>query len=304
MLELGLWTASILIGLLVTHVYYRKSVGKRLSFFLLLDEQPFALVDRNVFERVKITFSIEPAPGANLPEQPTGIRWIQHLQVIVANTGSRAITFNTPPALDLPAHCQILDATIIHQSPEDLGAKLARLPVERGQPQQTLFAVKMLNPGEYVLAKFLFGDIVATSDLKIHLLAEDLPRTIPIEALPVEATKTLFKSVEWSAVWVGLAFILSGVCIFLRIAENFAAHPLVGITEGFFDFLFSIQLPHLELLVGFLSSMIAAGIGVGLIFQIGLKPLLKTKRVILPPELRPGSVLDNSENETSANGSS
>jgi hypothetical protein len=298
-MEHVLWVLAIIISIVIAHFYYRLSLNKALSFFLLLDDRPLSKVDPNVRARLAVKFSAPeppPNPGNPAPQgeviahEPIDIGDLQHLQVVIANTGVRAITFQEAPILPISVDGLILDASIIHQCPLDLSASLARLPVDADGMQKTRITIPMLNRGEYVVVKFLLSGIADTSSLKLQSLAEDLPRSIPIKPLPANATKSIFEAIDWMAVWIGATCIAWAIGIYFVNRSAFAAHPLPDpFKAGVANFFHSTETIDIGLFISCTAVVGIGGLGAGLMFGMGLGAITKRHRIVLPKELRPNS---------------
>lgn len=291
-MELVLWIVALVASIAITHFYFQRS-GKSLSFYLLLDDQPLSRVDLTVRERLSIVFSYPEAPGnlgvaAPTNKPPSIIGELQHLQVIVSNSGVKAITFSEAPTIEIPHHAEILDTSVIYQNPDDLNVEVARPPAGNEKNQIVRVALKMLNKGEFVVIKFLLSEAIRAGDLKLHLLAEDLPRNIAIKPLPPEATKSMFEEANIPALVIGFACALCSIAtaiVTTALLERISFPSFYQV--GFFGFFKSLTLLNVVSLVSFVSVfflLIFAG-AVG--FGIGAQPIFRRHRIVLPVELRP-----------------
>src|SRR6516225_8652420 len=144
-MEILLWIVGIVLSIGIARHYYKQSFSKRLSFFLLVDDRPFLRIAPDVLERLKINYTLPPPTPDSAQEISTQvISSIHHLQVIIANTGARAITFVESPTIEIPVNAAVLDATIIHQNPSDLEVSLLRQPWGGKGPQSFFCSVKMM----------------------------------------------------------------------------------------------------------------------------------------------------------------
>jgi hypothetical protein len=141
-----------------------------------------------------------------------------------------------------------------------------------------------------VVLKFLLSGIADTSSLKLISLAEDLPRSIPIKPLPVDATKSILEAIEWSAVWFGATCIGWAIAIYCVNRAAFAAHPLPDpFNVGIASFFHATEIFDIGLVVSCTAVFGLAAIGAGVMFGIGLGAVTKRHRIVLPKELRPNS---------------
>ena len=291
-MELSLWIVALLASIAIAHFYFGRS-GKSLSFYLLLDDQPLSRVDSTVRERLSIAFSYPEAPDnpgvagpANRPSSAVGE--LHHLQVILYNSGVKAITFNESPTIEIPRRATILDASVIYQNPDDLEAVVARLPVDDNKDQIVRIAVRMLNKGEFLVIKFLLSEAIGAGSLKLHLLAEDIPRNITIKPLPPEATKSMFEAASISAIVIGVMCALSGVATAILAAAMLRNNPLPSISEvGVLGFAKNLSLLNYVSVVSFVSVFFLGIFGVAIGFGVGIQPMFRRHRIILPVDLRP-----------------
>lgn len=298
-MEYVLWVIGVVIAIVVAHAYYRLSISKSLSFFLLHDDQPLSKVDPNVRSRLVVQFFKPEAPPSTNDAFPltgeapssqnaTIVQALHHIQVLVANTGVRAISFTEAPTIEIPSGKLLLDASIIHQRPKDLGASLARLPVADDGVQRLRLAIPLLNRREFFIVKLLLSDVIAPLDIKVHLLAEDLDRTIGIRPLPANATKSVLEAFEWPAIWVGVLLIFCTTALLLVENAFYKLHPLPSILDvGITAYFSSLTAIHVELGLGFVGILAYGFIGIVLLFGIGLQSLTNWRRIVLPTEMRP-----------------
>ena len=297
-----LWVIGILAAIPISHFYYRRSLNKTLSFFLIHEDQPLSRMDVGVRERLKVQFfSPNPPPQANvaapLTAQAHEVGALHHLQFLIANTGVRAISFHEGPTLEIPAGKLILDASIIYQKPDELAASLAPLPIIDAGPQKIRFSIPLLNRGEFFIGKLLLSESTNVHELALALVAEDLPRSVSIMPLPRESTMSLYETIEWAAVWFGLFCIALAVGCYFASSAVYVANPFPDLREvGIANYFTHIRPIHLAL-IGSASATIFLGfIGAILLFSMGLKGLLRRHRIVLPPKFRPGNISNSKKN--------
>lgn len=291
-MDLLLWFLAIPVTVAVSYFFFRKS-GKSLSFYLLVDDQPLSKVDAAVRERLSIVFSYPEAPnspGMQGPEnRPSrNISDLHHLQVVLYNSGVKAITFTEAPTIQIPWRASILDASVIYQMPGDLGASLDRLPVEDGKDQTVRLAVRMLNKGEFAVIKFLLSEAINAHDLKMHLLAEELDRSIAIKKLPAAATKPMLEEASVGATIFGVLCMVLAASTGALASSMLGRSPLPSIWQvGVWGFIKNLSLVNVVTLASFISVFMLALFGVAAGFGVGVQPMFRRHRIVLPPELRP-----------------
>jgi hypothetical protein len=291
-MEIVLWVGSVIVAVLISHFYYKRSISKVLSFFLLLDDKPLSHVSPDVRERLEFTFKAapeQPPPdGGAVGEGIVGalsIESLHHLQLVIANTGVRAISFKENPCISIPSDNLILDASLIYRKPRDLGAEIIRLPVGEDKCQKLKIAVPVLNRDEYVILKLLLSGEFDTSSLKLQLLSEDLERSIGVTELPPQATKSFRESIEWSAIWVGGILLL--FCSSVLIISNSYDHLNIVQWDGLVDFIKKwMDIDHIALIISTVGATLFGLVGVALLFGIGLIPPFRKIRLVIPSELK------------------
>ena len=286
-----------ILGVACSYAFYRLALRKTLSFLHLVDDQPLSRVNSDVRNRLVVRFfSPRPPPDTNNQAGGEGeqdareVGALQHLQFILMNSGLRGIKFEETPTLEIAADKVILDASIVHKHPADLKASINIRPVSEGGMQQIHFAVPLLNRGEYVLVKLLLSEAIDAGQLRLHLVAEDLPRQIVPKALPPDATRSLLESIEWSAIFVGSLFLACALAMYFVIIAGFTAHPIPEWTDaGLVTFKAKLEWIHLGLIVSSMGDALMGGLGAMIFFGIGFQSLTHRNRIVLPPELRPNS---------------
>ena len=291
-MEYILWILATVISLAIAHFYYRLS-GKSLSFYLLFDDEPLSRVDPAVRDRLSIAFSYPEAPdnpGELGQKNPIAspITNLHHIQVIIFNSGIKAITFNESPIIEIPSCGTILDASLIYQKPSDLEANIARLPAEEGKDQKVIVATKMLNKGDLIVIKFLFSEAIDSGKLKLHLLAEDLPRNILIKPIPREATKSRWEAADVAAIVVGAICGLLGAAMVTLASHAWHTDPPPSIDKlGLLGFIEHLSFINYMCIVSFIGSVLLGFVGAAIGYGFGVHPLFQRNRVVLPVDLRP-----------------
>lgn len=182
---------------LASHYYFRRTVHKSLGIYRLLDSFVFQGIARDVRANLNFRFN-----NRDVTE-------LQQLMLLVANDGERAIRDVIEPLrLVIPADVEVLDASVVHKSPEGLRAGVM---VETDQPNPSLLTLDfpLLNSGEFFVIKMLLSGRLRTSGLEFSVLSDDLPRKISISPLPPSALESRIFKFEW-----GLAVIAALVLLF------------------------------------------------------------------------------------------
>lgn len=188
---------GIVATVLVSRYYFLRSVDKSLSVFGLLNSYVFAGIAPDVRQNLHFIF------------QEKEVSDLQQVILLVANDGERAISnFIEPLSVQLPPDIEVLDASILHRSPEALKATINQ------KATNTLeFAFPLLNKGEFFVAKLLLSGRVAMRDLPFRLLADDLPRSLNVKHLPQASLRDSGYKIEWGLAGVGCIVLLFPIWI-------------------------------------------------------------------------------------------
>jgi hypothetical protein len=182
---------------LASHYYFRRTVHKSLGIYRLLDSFVFQGIAPDV--RASLNFRFNNRDVSEL----------QQLMLLVANDGERAIRDVIEPLrLVIPADVEVLDASIVHRSPEGIRAGVM---VEANQPDASLLTLDfpLLNSGEFFVVKMLLSGRLNTGQLEFSILSDDLPRKISISPIPPGAFDAGTFKFEW-----GLAVAATIVLLF------------------------------------------------------------------------------------------
>jgi hypothetical protein len=195
---------GIVIGIIATvavgHYYYRRSLNKHLSVYVVLSSRVFSGIDKTVREHLSFLFH-----GKQIYE-------LQQVELIIANDGERPISDCIKPLrLMLPNSIAILDASILHKSSEGI-----EVAIEQGSSGVAgyflQFNFPLLNKGDYFLVKLLLDGAIRVHDMCFHVTAEDLPRVIKPKVLPFMATRPK-RQIEWIGVNSGAFFLAFTVIV-------------------------------------------------------------------------------------------
>jgi hypothetical protein len=201
MSELALSIGSLLIGVLATvlvsRYYFRRTVDKGLTPYLQFISSLFEGVDPSVRESLKIAY------------KGTAVTELLEVQFLIANTGERSIRdVIAPLSLDIPNGCALLDASILHISPEGREVKITQTATA------VSFVFPLLNANDFFIAKLLLQGRAKTKDFKFRITADDLPPTIPLVPLPYDLVETGQKRrFEAELLWIGLVLFLIGASL-------------------------------------------------------------------------------------------
>lgn len=154
---------SVLVGVgatvLASRHYYRRSVDKELTPFIQLQSNVLSHIESDVKSDLHIEY------------RGTKVENLQQLQVLMANTGERAIRDVIKPLrLELPENVEIMDASILYVSPEGRD-------VSFNLPESTTieFNFPLLNKDEFFIFKLLLKGAPKRNELKFGIVASDLP---------------------------------------------------------------------------------------------------------------------------------
>jgi hypothetical protein len=178
---------------LASRYYFLRSTRKSLGVYGLLNSAVFADIAPDVRPRLSFRY------------QDREVRDLRQLVFLVANDGERAISNVIEPlSLSLPDEVEILDASIIHRSPEELQASADLTPRPAGDGGGELhLRFPLLNRGDFFVVKLLLSGEL---DLSLKVRADDLPRILRVDNLP----RTIMgqASFEWDSAAIGGGLVL------------------------------------------------------------------------------------------------
>lgn len=197
MLNVILTLTGIILGIaataLVGRYYFRRTVERELTPFVHLHSLVLAGIDSDYRKDLKILFHDEPVED------------LTHLQLLIANTGTRAIRDCIQPlTIFFPKKVSVMEYAILHKNPNELQVRLARQKKDEGKQESVQVEFPLLNRGDFFLLKFLLKGAVKPFDVECRITVDDLPPKLRVEWLPPSATKKEKAAIEWSAFWVGL----------------------------------------------------------------------------------------------------
>lgn len=169
--DLAIAIGSLIVGVvasvLVSRYYFKRTVDKSLTPYVQFSSSLFDGVEPSVRESLKIAYKGTP------------VNELLEIQFLIANTGERAIRdVICPLSLDIPAGCSLLDASILHVSPEGREVKISQTV------SSVVFTFALLNSGEFFISKLLLHGKATPKDFKFSITVDDLPPTIDAVRLP------------------------------------------------------------------------------------------------------------------------
>ncbi len=206
MINVAVALISIILGIaataLVGRYYFRRTTTRAITPFVHLHSWILSGIDPEVREHLKILFHDEPVED------------ITHLQLLVANTGSRAIRDCIRPLrLAFPKGVAVLDHSVIHRHPKEL-----EVESERGEPDDQKREVvqvqfPLMNSNDFFLLKLLLKGSLMPTEVDCRITVDDVPPTLDLQWLPPSATEKEPKKVDWAAFWVGLGLLVFAACL-------------------------------------------------------------------------------------------
>lgn len=213
--------ASLVLGIVATivvsHYYFRRSLGKSLTPFLQFASSPFGRIDPQVRNDLKVHY--QGRPVENLYE----------IQFLIANTGDNAIRdIIEPLALPVPEDCELLDASVLHVSPSE---RKIDLSIPAGK-KKIVFDIPLLNSGEFFIVKILLNGKPKKSDFAFRISAEELPPVLAPEPLPFDAVGTTTKQkFSYGSLIAGVVLLLTGVSVAVLIFNEWKKLPSPNFSE-------------------------------------------------------------------------
>jgi hypothetical protein len=119
--DLAVSLASLIIGVVATvwvsRYYFKRTTDKSLTPYLQFMSSLFDGVDPSVRESLKIAY------------KGTAVTELLEVQFLIANTGERPIRdVIAPLTLSIPENCSLLDASLLHISPEGREVEIKHTP--------------------------------------------------------------------------------------------------------------------------------------------------------------------------------
>lgn len=200
---------GIIVTILVSNHYFRRSTRKSLTPFIQFSSSVFQGIDSAVKDSLNIEYN------------QVKINDLFEIQFLIANTGERAIRdIITPLALHVPKASRILDASILYIQPK---GREVFISVEGSD---VVFEFPLLNPEDFFIAKILLEGEPKDKDFSFSISVDDLPPTIYPRLLPPELIDTGKKrKFDSFNLFIGFALIILG----LSLAElTYAQWPTIS----------------------------------------------------------------------------
>ena len=228
--DLAVSLASLIIGVVATvwasRYYFKRATDKSLTPYLQYMSSLFDGVYPSVRESLKIAY------------KGTAVTELLEVQFLIANTGERPIRdIIAPLTLSIPKNCSLLDASILHVSPE------GREVVIKHTPETVVFSFPLLNTGEFFITKLLLQGKTKAKDFKFTITVDDLPPVLTALHMPPELIEGERKrEFDWDQLVLGTILTTVGAAVSaliyiqwpvihqswkLGIVAGFAAHWLL-----------------------------------------------------------------------------
>ncbi len=279
-MNIALTLLGIAIGITVTvfvgRHYFRRTIERKLTPFIHLHSEVFAGIDPEVRKDIQIFYKNEE------------VNDLTHYQVLIANTGDRAIRdFIKPLTVIFPENVKILDVSILHKSPKELELR-HKIEANKNSDICT-FEIPLLNKEDFFLVKFLLKGEVSPSAPEYRITVDDIPPKILPEWLSNSATTEEKSKIEWEAFGFGIGIIVGAVSL------TYLGYLLWKSTPSLFPypwstFQFNI-ISSIALIFAVLFILAVFLIGLFLAAGIGFEEVFSQSKYKfpLPRELRRGS---------------
>lgn len=263
---------SLITGYVISKYFFRRSLNKRLSIYLLMNNRVFSGIDKTVRGHLKFIFNDKE------------IVELQQVELIVANDGDLAISNCIEPLrLTLPNSVKLLDASILHRNPNEL--KVTIVQKENNSDGCILeFNTALLNKGDYFYLKLLLDGKLLFRDMDFQILAEGLPRRLKPDWLPANSSQLSERKVEWGAVLMGAMIMFWGFLLAKAMWSKYVENPSI-FPYPWNEFVFGSA--SIWVFIGALGSIALELLGVTLALAVGLEGvIMRSIRFALPDELR------------------
>ena len=263
---------GIIVTILVSNVYYKKSFKKSLTPYIQFVSDPLEGIDSEVRRDLKIQY------------QDHEIENINEIQFLIANTGDKAIRdIIEPLSLRLPTKKQLLDATILYVNPE--GRKVETEIIK--EKNQVSFLFPLLNSGDFFITKLLVNGKSSQKDFNFTIISDELPPTLSAEYIPYDSIITSKKEslkdrFVLSLSIAGVIVFLIGLSITKVIYDHLNTIPSFK-KLGFVNFIMSLSISNWSLLITTLPAILFLILGIMMIassFTSGSFPPPKKKFIV------------------------
>lgn len=298
MINVALTLIGIILGIaataLVGRYYFRRTTTRAITPFVHLHSWILSGIDPEVRKHLKILFHDEPVDD------------ITHLQVLVANTGSRAVRDCIRPLrFVFPKGIVVLDHSVIHRHPKELEVKSGKGDPDEQDREVVQVQFPLLNSNDFFLLKLLLKGSLKPTDIDCRITVDDIPPTLDLQWLPPSATEKEPKKVDWPAFGVGLGFLVFVASLVYVVSLLWQAQPsLFLLPWKTYEFNIVNALVFLMVLIGTLAVVL---VGILLMTGIAFERAFRGSRPRFPlpdglqPSYRfrllPGSIEGDSKKE-------
>lgn len=160
------------VGLGISHFYYRRSFIKSLTPYLMFQASPMSGAAQSVKQQLEVKFNGRLV--SNLIEA----------QFLVVNDGVKAIRdLIEPLTLKWDASLTILDAQLMSARSSASSPPINFLP-QRHAPQSIQLPIALMNAGDWFILKVIVdGPADATADWRWSVAVDELPPQLPLRIL-------------------------------------------------------------------------------------------------------------------------
>ena len=267
---------GIIASTLVGRHYFRRTIDRSLKPFIHLHSLVLSGIDPSVRGDLKVRYKNEPVDD------------LTHLQLLVANTGTRAIRDCIKPfSISFPQNADILDYSILYRHPSELELTTTKEITGESNQEAVNISFPLLNKDNFFLIKFLIKGTIEPKDLKCKILVDDLPPTLDVDWLPRSATTRETSNVDWSALFIGVSLLAIAACMVYLFYLLWNNQPsLFPYPWSTYEFSILNSIVFLMLAVGLLILIF-----IGIVFATGIafEDLFSSSRhrFQLPDELQP-----------------
>jgi hypothetical protein len=201
--ELAIAMGSLVLGVIgsvaVSRHYFRRSFRKSITPYIQFFSSPLTGIDPNVRRALKVTY------------QSHVVENLFEIVFLIANTGDKAIRDVIEPlSLTIPSGARLLDATILHVSPEGRSVTI-RIDEKR---ERLEFIAPLLNSDDFFITKLLLDGSPRPSEFGFRITADELPPRLKAEPLPHELLESDDKrQLQWGLLAAGSVVTLIGAAI-------------------------------------------------------------------------------------------
>lgn len=265
------------IAFFVSRYYYRRSVVKELTPFLLFKSNILDHIDDEVKSNLKIEYN-----GIKVER-------LQQILFVIANTGERAIKEQIKPLeLKISGKLEIIDAGIVYVHP---CGREVKLNVDKKVDNKVEFNFCLLNKDDFFVVKLLINGAPQKLDYRFSITAEDLPPELDVRRLyydQIGQEGIVYKEkvgFDINYFLIGVGFIILSACIeiSLRYSTEIA---IPEIKVAMWSWLNVIPIVSIARFGGYVVSLLLVAIGIiAMRAALVIKQRPKNKKFILPREL-------------------